>query len=418
MKNESYLPKGFHYLSREAFQVKNSILEIFSRLSYNLFTELVEFPPVSFYRTFEKGADTIGEKVYYFNDKKERKLILTPDAQAHIYNYHINNNEYDRNKRYSWLSPTFRYRNILSRHFYQIGYSSINYCKENEVIELFLCTRQLINLCKQTTSAHIKITVYNPALILDIIYQILNDWSQTALFYEKIRNLGPELSIGVIEDAFSASKHKDHLLKLFSCKYNDVNSLYSLSEYDQCTCTLNFLSLFSGIKNIAFKIELQTLYCSEILSGIGFTFEINDHKIGDGGIYSSYASKFNSKIKTAISACTGVNAITKHYNNYQNYYCVTILLKNYTSDILNCLNISEGLSDMGFLTNVQPMTKTKRDSTPKGSWLLQLEQAERNAFDGNVSNQELSEYHTFKKQTCKEIVNIIKNLSIIKSNEF
>ena len=169
MQNENYLPKGFNYVTRDSLVTKNLILSTFIKASNNLFTELIECPPVAFLETFKRGANITGNKTFEFKDKSNRELILTPDVQAHIFNHYTKAAYTNKNVRYSWVSPTFRYRNIPNRHFYQLGYASINYSIDNEFVELFICARQFISFIKQITSKRIIISLVNPALILEIL---------------------------------------------------------------------------------------------------------------------------------------------------------------------------------------------------------------------------------------------------------
>jgi len=410
MQSENYLPKGFNYVTRDTLINKNFILNTFIKASNNLFTYLIECPPVAFLETFKRGANITGNKTFEFKDKSNRELILTPDVQAHIFNHYIKTVDINKNVRYSWISPTFRYRNIPNRHFYQLGYASINYTVENEFIELFICAKQFINFIKQITSKKVNVSLLNPALILEILNCAFQNKLDASRLFEQIRNLRNEEVLLILSKSLDESQHKTNLLNIFSNKLRDKVSLLSLKEYNEFYNILFFVDLLSTVSNIDIQIEIQNLYSSEILSGIGLIIKIEDDKIGDGGIYSGYGKKYDSKIKTAISFCTGINALNRHIEINSNHV-VSIFINNYEENIIKTIIISDALASWGFLLNIQPVANFNKKYFKESTWVLYIDSVESELFNGRISNRGTNFFQNFNNYSSEKIISLFTNLN-------
>ncbi len=306
-RHKHVLPRGFHYLEADAVFKKNRILSAFIESSKNMFEELVEFPPVAYWDDFMKASHIMGDKVFEFKDKKNRHLVLTPDALVHVYNHYLQKNT-GRNVRYSWISPTFRYRHAPVRHFYQIGYSSINFSPGRDMSELMACVIQLRNFVHETTLKEISLRIVNPALISEIINSRTSDEGAAAELLAEVRLKKESITLG---DTLSDINLKEDLLELYSASERNPVRSKRLIRYNGYEKALEFYEAISKEAHISCNLELLNPYSAEILSGVGFIIEIEGKKIGDGGIYSSYGSTYNKKITGVASVCTGINALSR-----------------------------------------------------------------------------------------------------------
>ena len=273
-KKSNGLPKGFEYQEKDGVMENYTNLEIFIKSSSGSYARLVEFPPVSFLEQFKRGANITGDKVYDFEDKKGRTLVLTPDSQAHTFNYYIHSSHShnSRNLKFSWICPIFRYRHIPVRYYYQYGYTSINHKKSENINELVSLVHQLVKYIQNLTDGQISIHIVNPTLV------------------KEVRVVHGDTALTMNTDAVS----------------NTFNSEEFLSTYGMCSQaadTVLFFKLLSQLSDIQAHISMSAMYCQEILSGPGFIIHVNGEKVGDGGIYDKYGYAYDGCIRTVASVC-------------------------------------------------------------------------------------------------------------------
>jgi histidyl-tRNA synthetase len=304
--NKNIIPKGFQYLENEDVLNKYEILEQFIKNKGD-FTKLVEFPPVAFSEHFRKSSNIIGNKAYEFKDKKERNLILTPDSQVHLFDYFLLKDLNQKSARYSWISPTFRYRHAPTRHFYQIGYSSVNYKTNGDVAELFLCLKTLKNLVQKIYSGKMELRITNSSLIFEMLTSKIKNNGEIQKILLKMRELKDIHRIKYINEILCIDLQQ----MVFRILNGDNIEAYNIGHHQQYKSTIDFLKLCSDEYDITYQLDLTSFHSSEILSGVGFILEVKGKQIGDGGIYSLYGNKYDNRIKKVVSICTGVNPLVR-----------------------------------------------------------------------------------------------------------
>ena len=382
MQNEDLLPKGFVYLSNEDVIARHTVLGKFIAESNNIFTEIVEFPPVAFSKMFKKGANITGDKTFEFKDKKNRDLILTPDSQAHIFNHYLASHSANTSARYSWISPIFRYRNLPSRYFHQIGYASVNYPKDDEVAELSVCVIRLISFIKKVFPKKINITLVNPAVLFKLISCCCETTQETIFLYDKIRNARADDKNQIVENSFGNSPIKNALQKLFS------NSLTKsdLQGFDEASSEYGKVQILAQrllqIDGLEIEIELANLYSSEILGGTGFILKSENHKIADGGIYDLYSKKYSELINTFISVATGVNPLSEGHKISAKR--VLILVENYEEDIDSVLLIANALSAAGYRTSMYATKSNNKQRIRETDWTIFIDKASGDTMSGKL----------------------------------
>ncbi len=253
-------PKGFSVKDGDDFHSEVKILSKLSEYSQRENLRFIRLPHINYFRLASKGASLLGEKVFELSDKKNRKLILNSDSLAPMLQYY-SQQDTSVSEKYLWVSPTFRYRNIKSRFFSQIGISYLNFPTEAFGGHIRQCFENFVQmLCE----------VYPGCLVIKI-------WR-------------PEKSCYLGDQAFDDLMEK---LKVHFVNHDRV--------------TLNFIS---G------KID-----SGEILSDIGFEFFTKEgQRVGDGGSYSTYASDFNRSIHTLLSFCSGIEGVARASHNLKTSY--------------------------------------------------------------------------------------------------
>lgn len=407
MNKDQVLPKGFYFLSNDELKNNRNYLTSFINESTNIFTEVVEFPPVAFAQTFRIGSNITGSKTYEFKDRVDRDLILTPDSIAHVFNYYLINNNHNKCVKYSWISPIFRYRNIRKRHYYQIGYASLNHLAENEIIDLFLCIRQLIRFLKKSTSKKIIITVYNSALVREIISYIIPNMTEVDLFFDRIRNLAMNAIYHTINSKLPESEYKVFLNKIFSNVVTEISTIDALEKFQEGKKIRKFIELITTISEVEIRIELSTLYCSEILNGVGFTLTIDDNKIGDGGIYNIYGNRYDKSIATVISVCAG-SGFYQYIESSLTDKSVLMCVRNYKTNIQKVLFIADEISEMGYKISAIPWSENIRKYITEDTSLLFIDEATQNIFSGRFAINKRTSPTLFQNLSAQELLRLVQ----------
>jgi histidyl-tRNA synthetase len=344
MKKEDFLPKGFTNTLNKDLENKYEIIQLLREESQSIYTEFIEFPPVAFLDTFTKAASITGDKIYQFKDKKGRDLVLTPDSQGLLFNHYLSTEDVDKSARYTWISPTFRYRNVENRHFYQIGFASINHSIDFEVSEVFFCVKKTVEFIRKLIPHPVKLILVNPGLIKEITNSILQNENKTDIEFEKLRVLSNEDRKSAILEIFPDSVHRDILLSILKSNTDKNQIIHLIAKYKEGEKIKKLLRLIESLNHVEYELELGNMYCSEILSGMGFIMEIEGRKIGDGGVYNLYGAKFNARVKTIVSACTGVTAISR-------FLCESQRASRVIKIFIHDLNVNE-LIALSLVTNL------------------------------------------------------------------
>lgn len=406
MKQQKILPKGFSYHTSKRVEKDNIVLSKFLDSTHSLYSELVAFPPVAFSDTFTSVANITGDKVYEFHDKKGREIMLTPDSQAHLLNFKSHQENQRKPSRFSWVSPVFRYRNAPVRYYNQIGFASINHIKDDEIFELFLCIAQLVNFIHSVTKEEVIIEIMNVAILKEMLDKNFSNSTYSSELFEKLRRLTKIERLTFVSSLALHSEAKKDVVNILSGDANSFSDLTRLKQYDEYNKTFELVSLLKAISNMQIKIKLDNIYCSEIMSGAGFTLNIGKDKIGDGGVYDKYASSFSTTLSTYISVCTGINPMTRHLKDLTEHTRIIVVTELLTKDVYSLI---ESLMKKD---NTLELRKTMRDILKNEQFdlVVRLLGVRKRMFTGLIYNQKSSLVDKFTNFSLEEASHLIQEL--------
>ncbi|MEZ2279342.1 MAG: ATP phosphoribosyltransferase regulatory subunit [Microcoleus sp.] len=419
--DKNSLPKGFEYLKLDSLLKKTRLINSVIENGKNINANIVEFPPVSFLSTFTKGAEIVGEKIYSFQDRKGRNLVLTPDSLAHILNYYASSFDQSKQERFAWISPTFRYRNTASRFWLQLGFASVNYSASESLFELALITRTLIKVIQQNTDITVSLRVINPSLIKEVIAQNLqNEYSSKNLF-EKWRTSGFTEQIELFETELFDGFHKEFLLHILRSGVTDHRN-FTIEGIEGNYQELRNVKLFSDIVNfdesIKLSVDLSSKHSSEITSGVSFIIEAEgEQNIGDGGLYHHYASYFSDTISTVASVCVGLGImpLLKEVSSMLVFQrkVLVIFYESSTTDYITALKLNDILISRGLCTSIYFVTSISRKIIKKLSqkekyrWCCIVEKNQDGKISGKLFQPDSdNSQQSFSAKTVSEFVEI------------
>lgn len=343
-------------------------------------------PSVGFAATFDRAANTTGNKVYRFSDLKDRDLILSPDSTAGIFRWYLDECLDLNGIKCSWVAPCFRYRNVQHRGFHQFGFAAINtlHCPNGNLDwPLIEVTNSLLKIFKNDLGLDISIEVTNIGGIRRLLVDAAKSGESGAL-------LGQLYSI-------KSKDERSRYLRRY-CKQNPAHEAleFLFGQTDRSTISHEAEELLEALTNemqtfADHIIEisgigycLQTLHSSEILSGLGVRFfTASGTFVGDGGRYDVYGQAFDDRIKSVVSTCSGVEMISRETEQLSNQQsCILISTADYAHV---AYWLAESLRDANFSASIEIIAETKHQRRATKSI------AQKSLYFGVIGSQEVND---------------------------
>lgn len=309
-KCEEYLRLPHGMFDREAEWVRKErrILDNHDNIGQKIGCEVKKYTPLGYTETYQRGTNAANDKVYKFDSKTGKSLMLSSDSTPSILREYLASGE-SKSKRIAFVAPLFRYRNSHSRHFTQIGYAIINEQKDESDIDtkivelgkgmmnLFDSMGIKINICLNNYEA------LKEMLLPDITYEKMSD----VLHY--LQFASEEERIDFISKNIKDECKKEQLIDLLTRKpekitdFNAKNNILNLpKEYFGIYRMAEGLKTVTGVDIIFDPAELHSI---ETLDNYAMRFTTLDGKhLGDGGEYTSYARRFDERISSYWSVAS------------------------------------------------------------------------------------------------------------------
>lgn len=311
------LPHGMFDRSSEWVHKEREILEKHDAHGRKIGCEVKKYTPLGYSETYQRATSAANEKVYKFESKSGKSLMLSSDSTPSIFREYLASKEV-KSKRISFVAPLFRYRNSHSRHFTQIGYAIINESKDdgssidtkivelvNAMIGLFRSMGIKVNICINDYRA--LRTMLNDDFGEDKLHEILYKLQFSSL----------EDRINFFEENIKNFQKKQQLIKLFSMKPVKINGLNSFDNTlelpDEYLEIYDMAKAISIVSDVEIIFDPTNLHSIETLDNYALRFvtEKGNH-LGDGGEYTHYAQKYNKRIISYWSVASGVEAIERN----------------------------------------------------------------------------------------------------------
>lgn len=322
--NDEYLRLPHGMYDRDEHWIKRArvILDTHDKCGEKIGCKVKKYSPLGFSSTFIKGANTATDKVYKFNSKTGKSLMLSCDSTPSIFREYVNSTQGEP-KRISFVAPLFRYRKSHTRNFTQIGYSIINEKKaetDNVDIRLIEISKAMVNLC-QSIGLKPQIHLNDYGALRNILSQYISE--------EELPGALHKLQFATQKDRIEF--FKTHIKDEEVC--NQMIDLFSretvkVEEGDVKENKLNLPKEYKNIYKMAVGLNYITgadiyfnptdLHSIETIDNYALRFKTeNGTNLGDGGEYTNYAKRFNDKITSFWSVASGVEALERNSPEFE-----------------------------------------------------------------------------------------------------
>ncbi|MGV8001683.1 ATP phosphoribosyltransferase regulatory subunit [Photorhabdus temperata subsp. temperata] len=310
------LPKGFHVRDGEYLDTYIKVLLLLTEISKSCGYETVILPSLGFQSTFSRAANVLGDKTFDFLDRKGRSVLMSPDSTAGLLRWHAESRTVHDCSKIAWCAPVFRYRNVENRGFHQIGFSAINWFHQLHDIDwpLVDLSNNLLYLIKEVLGGQASVKINNVGAIKRTINSLLSFSESRELISRLMKEKSSIGKIELLTVTLPDSDEKLALLNIFgaTAPLNDKASNL-ISEMQRSM--YNFAAQLKDVDKVDFTLD--NLHSSEIVNGIGIEFyAANGARIGDGGRYDDFAGQFDSRCRTLVSVCTGIEALLRNMRSY------------------------------------------------------------------------------------------------------
>lgn len=322
-KNEEYLrlPHGIYDRDSRWARKEREILDKHDEIGRKIGCEVIKYAPIGYSSTYQRAGNESNEKVYEFASKTGKALMLSCDSTPSVFREYLSSGEI-KGKRVSFVAPLFRYRKGHSRHFTQIGYAIINEPKDvttNIDVRIVELVKSMTDLFK-AMEVPIKIYINDYKALRKILKKDFSN-DELPLVLHKLQFSTLEERIEFFEENVRDEVRRHQLKKLFSMKETMINGLEAVDnklklpdEYLEIYDMSKAISLISDVKIIFDSTNLHSIHTIDNYA-LRFVTETGNH-LGDGGEYTSYAQKYDSRISSFWSVASGVEAIER--NNVSN----------------------------------------------------------------------------------------------------
>lgn len=316
--NDEYLrlPHGMFDRNSQWVRREREILKRHDEIGRKAGCEVKKYTPLGFSETYQRGTNAANDKVYKFESKTGKSLMLSSDSTPSIFREYLASGE-SKSKRIAFVAPLFRYKKSNSRHFTQIGYAIINEPKDNSEIDIKIIelAKSMIELC---SSMGIQINIclndyeaLKKMLSDDISREEMPEVQHKLQFYSK------EERVEFFNQRIKDCNKRTQLIDLFSREPEKI------TEFDESENKMNLPQEYMGIyrmakglktvANIDIIFDPTNLHSIETLENYALRFTtLKGVHLGDGGEYTTYAKRFDERIKTYWSVASGVEAIERN----------------------------------------------------------------------------------------------------------
>ena len=318
------LPKGFTVREDDWLLKERKILDVFYQRARQIGCTLIRTPPLGFSSTFRRAANTTGEKVFEFQDRKGRNLMLAPDSTAAVLRWFLSRE--DKNvalsERVLFVCPIFRYRHKPNRVFHHVGFSLINESdnKNGTLDEGSLQIGRAMMRAMLDLGVVPQVEVRNLAIIRHCLTRLGAPADDVSGLMHNLRTLSHEDRCALIRARFSDGLMIDEFCRLINLRfklteefpYSPFSKLVEINE--MIGSTVRFASLLNdGLAEVSSStVTFDDFHASEIQGGIAYRFFSQDgENIGDGGSYDLYGGRYDPRISSLKSVCSSIEKLIK-----------------------------------------------------------------------------------------------------------
>ncbi|RJL48227.1 ATP phosphoribosyltransferase regulatory subunit [Pectobacterium carotovorum] len=262
----------------------------------------VALSPVGFEETFTWENNASSQRIYQFNDQKQRSLALNADSTPSMLRMYATDKK--MHGRYSFFCDIFRYSRQPLRHFHFLGVTEVHQKSARfHQTDVHACKRML-SISRELLSGKAKacIGINNIRFWKALIIAAPDKKSESAEIFKNLARLSGNEALDYLAGQLTDERSL-WLLTLLS------GNLLSSADYQPVRCKIS--ELFSEQVHLLDEIFILTDYFQTTVEFSvyadlfnfhafefhdGLMYEILDAsrtvRFGDGGVYHQYASDF------------------------------------------------------------------------------------------------------------------------------
>jgi histidyl-tRNA synthetase len=309
----------------------------------------VALSPVGFEETFTWENNASSQRIYQFNDQKQRSLALNADSTPSMLRMYTTDKK--AHGRYSFFCDIFRYSRQPLRHFHFLGVTEVHQksARVNQA-DVHVCKRML-SISRELLSGKAKacIGVNNIRFWKAFIIAAPDKKSESAEIFINLARLSDNEALDYLAGQLTDERSL-WLLTLLS------GDLLSSADYQAVRCKISELfpdqvhlldevfiltDYFQTAAEFSVYADLFNFHAFEFHDGL--MYEILDAsrtvRFGDGGVYHRYASDFMQENTALYSSVIVPHRLKKACADEQ---------KISAADVMLCLDselISQGKAD-------------------------------------------------------------------------
>ena len=356
------LPRGLFDRDEEWLTKHRFIVDAFAKRARQLDFEAVYTSSLALSATFQRAAHITGEKIYEFKDRKGRNLMLAPDSTPGVLRWYLHSRTGSDPSRVFFYSPVFRYRQSGSwktRNPHQLGFALINEPQADsydtdEGSLLLIRTAMRVLVRDLGLSVSLRLTNFS---ILDHSLRLMGivDSDRNNVLHT-LRPLDQEARNMWIRSNLPMIEERENFAILLSLQLPINNNEFAAPPkecpkelFSRIQPSLDFAARCVDGFEVKSLLDLSDLHSSETHDGIGFQFFTPDNQqMGDGGSYTAYGMRFDSRIQSLKSFGTSVESLmlyqTKVPTNSTNR---KVLLAAIDCSPIFAMQVAEDLIEMG-----------------------------------------------------------------------
>lgn len=309
----------------------------------------VALSPVGFEETFTWENNASSQRIYQFNDQKQRSLALNADSTPSMLRMYASDKK--MHGRYSFFCDIFRYSRQPLRHFYFLGVTEVHQKSVRfHQTDIHACKRML-SISRELLAGKAKacIGINNIRFWKELIIAAPDKKSESSDVFKNLARLSANEALDYLTEQLTDERSL-LLLSLLS------GNLLSSADYQSVRCKIS--ELFSELVHLLDEIFILTDYFQtaedfSVYADLfnfhafefhdGLMYEILDAsrtvRFGDGGAYHQYASDFMEENTVLYSSVIVPHRLKKVSSEEQ---------KVSAADVMLCLDselVSQGLAD-------------------------------------------------------------------------
>lgn len=307
------LPRGFKDRDYQWLAREQHILSTFYTTARQLGFDALKLSPVGFADTFVYASRAVGDKAFEFFDKRNRKLMLSPDSTGGLMRWYTSTRTARQPTWTAFVAPAFRYRHMsgdATRHFTQIGFAVVNPFKSAELVgEHSLWSAEALG--RLFDGLGIVFTAY-----VSDLGAIWAAAQKAGVRTEDCSGFFWDLAKVPISErsAWIHSKLGNGGECLESLVGRDPQNIHSVGEYraEYSVCVEAARALSSACSAEVY-LNASDIGGAELCRGVRVSFRNPvGNQIGEAVDYSAYASNFCGEETRLYSAATGVESIINY----------------------------------------------------------------------------------------------------------